>query len=328
VPEVLVQPAGQSSTSREDALAKARALAAEHRSAFGRLGAMFDVDSEEVVIDWQDAWGTPLAPLIPLRPSLLRAAVARLDELEQELDASLSALSEAEWARRDGPDGWSIRLVVDHLASGCGLFLLRVEPWPLDADEAQRSALDELLARVARADRAPRAFEQFGWNAENGRVRWTARKIVRVVHELQAAWVQYGAGGLAPPAMGRHADAEGDDAGIEQSALAALQRGDAELQRIAREHPRVREIAFWYRYYRDRLLPWPSDELERWRVMRSAFRERLLSFDEHELASVRVAPDGACMSVRQQLGLALAHVPLHAAQIEQIRTAAKTPEQG
>jgi DinB family protein len=327
VPDLLVQPAGESSASREDALATARARAAEHRSAFERLGATFDVDPEEVVIDWQDAWGTPLALLLPLRPSLLRAAVTRLDELERELDASVSTLSKGEWERRDEPGGWSIRLVVDHLASGCGLFLLRVEPWPLDPGEAQSGALEALLVNVARGDRAAGAFEQFGWNTENGRVRWTARKIVRVVQALQEAWLQYGGGAPAPPEMGRHADVEGDDRGVDERDLGTLRRGDSELQRMAREHPRIREITFWYRYYRDRLIPWPDDELERWRVMRSAFRERLLALDEDELASIRLAPNGACTSVRQQLGLALAHVPIHAAQIEQIRSAAKRPDQ-
>jgi hypothetical protein len=303
-------------------------LAAEHRAAFERLGATFEVDPDEVVIDWQDAWGTPLAPFVPLRPSLLRAAVARLNELDQELDASLSALAGADWDRRDGPDGWSIRMVVDHLASSCGLFLLRVEPWPLDADDAQAGALEQLVDRVALTDREGRAIEQFGWNAENGRVRWTPRKVVRVVRELQEAWLEHGAGGPVPPEMGRHADADGDDGGVDERDLSALRRGDAELRRVVPTHPRVRDITFWYRYYRDRLIPWPNDELERWRAMRSAFRDRLLSFDERDLASIRLAPHGGCTSVRQQLAIALAHVPAHAAQIEQIRRAATTPSRG
>lgn len=319
---------GEGLASREDALAKVRALASEHRAAFERLGATLEIDPEEVVIEWQDAWGTPLAPFLPLRPSLLRAAVARLAESEQELDASLSALAAEEWDRRDGFDGWSIRMVVDHLASGCGLFLLRVEPWPLDADEAQEGALDQLIARVTLSAHEPRAFEQFGWNVENGRVRWTARKIVRVVRELQEAWLKHGAGGPAPPEMGRHADRDGDDGGVEDRELGALRRGDAELRRVAHTHPRLREITFWYRYYRDRLIPWPNDELERWRAMRTAFRDRLLSFDERELASLRLAPHGGCTSVRQQLGLALVHVPAHAAQIAQIRSAATPPVRG
>jgi hypothetical protein len=159
-------------------------------------------------------------------------------------------------------------------------------------------------------------------------VRWTARKIVRVVHGLQEAWLHYGAGAPAPPEMGRHAGAEGDDADVDAREVAALRRQDSELRRIAREHPRIREITFWYRYYRDRLIPWPADELERWRVMRRAFHERLLSFDEDELASIRLAPSGGCTSVRQQLGLALAHVPIHAAQIDQIRAAARTRDRG
>lgn len=73
--------AAEGSPSREQALAKVRALAAEHRDAFERLGAKVDVDPEEVVIDWQNAWGLPFSMFVPLAPSLLRAAVARLGEL-------------------------------------------------------------------------------------------------------------------------------------------------------------------------------------------------------------------------------------------------------
>lgn len=323
-----MQPAGEASASRDEALAKVRTVAAEHRAAFERLGATFDIDPDDVVTDWQDAWGTPLAPFLPLRPALLRAAVARLNELEQELDASLSTLADDEWERRDGLDGWSIRMVVDHLASGCGQFVLRVEPWPLDADAAQSGALEQLVIRVMLSDREGRPFEQFGSNAENGRVRWTARKVVRVVRELQKAWLEHSAGGPVPPEMGSHADDEGDDSGVAEREIAALRRQDAELRLLARTHPRLREITYLYRYYRDRLIHWPNDELERWRAMRSAFRDRLLSFDEHELGSIRMSPNGGCTSVRQQLGIALAHVPIHAAQIEQIRAAARTSDRG
>jgi hypothetical protein len=257
---------------------------------------------------------------VPLSPSLLRAGLALLDEREGQLDASISALASSEWERCDGPDGWSLRMIVDHLAAGSLLFLLRVEIWPLDADEAQRGALEEIVARALRFGPESKTFEHFGWNAENGRVRWTVRKVVRAVRKMQDAWLAYAAGGPEPLELdfARHDDAEGDDAPVADRELSELRERDEQLRRAARHHPRVRVIAFWYRYYRDRLTLWPSEELERWRAMRGAFRGRLLSYDESELAAVRVAPHGGSTSVRQQLALALSHVPEHNAQIAKI----------
>lgn len=284
-----------------------------------RLGAVFD-DAPVEVIEWGSDWGVPLAPFLPLSPALLRAGLALLDERERGLDARISALGAREWKRRDDPDGWSLRMVVDHLAAGSLLFLLRVEIWPLDPDEAQRLALEEIVARVVRLGPNAEPFELFGWNAENGRVRWTPRKVVRTVRKLQDAWLSYVAGGPEPQELdfARHENADDDDAPVRDEELTELRLRDAELRRVAREHPRTRGIAFWYRYYRDRLARWPEDELERWRAMRGAFRERLLSYDEQELASLRVAPHGGCTSVRQQLAMALSHVPEHDAQIAKI----------
>lgn len=296
-----------------------RARTAAQRADLDRLGAAFDQGPDEL-IEWGSDWGIPLAPFVPLSPSLLRAGLALLDERERQLDVSLDTLAPSEWERRDGPEGWSLRMVVDHLAAGSLLFLLRVEIWPLDVDEAQRGALEEIVARAARSGRESKTFEHFGWNAENGRVRWTARKVVRAVRKMQDAWLAYAAGGPEPPELdfARHEDDDGDEAPLAGDELTELRERDAELRRAAREHPGVRVIAFWYRYYRDRLTLWPGDELLRWRAMRGAFRDRLLSYDEKELAAVRVAPHGGCTSVRQQLALALSHVPEHDAQIAKI----------
>jgi hypothetical protein len=323
-PEALIQPAAEGLASREEALAKVRARVSAQRADLERLGAAFDEGPEEV-IEWGSDWGVPLAPLMPLSTSLLRAGLALLDERERQLDVSLSALAPSEWERRDGPDGWTLRMVVDHLAAGSLLFLLRVEIWPLDADEAQRGALEEVVARVARFGPESTTFEHFGWNGENGRVRWTARKVVRAVRKMQDAYLAYVAGAHEPLELDftRHEDAEGDDARASDHELSELRERDEQLRRAARQHPQVRVIAFWYRYYRDRLTLWPSEELARWRAMRAAFRGRLLSYDESELAAVRVAPQGGTTSVRQQLALALSHVPDHSAQIAKIRAVAQ-----
>ncbi|HJW50091.1 MAG TPA: hypothetical protein VJ726_11805 [Candidatus Limnocylindria bacterium] len=301
-----------------------RARVSAQRAHLERLGAAFDEGPEEL-IEWGSEWGIPLAPFVPLSPSLLRAGLALLDERERELDTSLSALAPSEWERRDGPDGWSLRMVVDHLAAGSLLFLLRVEIWPLDPDEAQRGALQEVVARAARFGRESTTFAHFGWNGENGRVRWTARKVARAVRRMQDAYLAYIAGGPEPMELDftRHEDADGDDGPAADQELSELHERDEELRRAAHQYPHVRVIAFWYRYYRDRLTLWPSEELERWRAMRAAFRGRLLSYDESELAAIRVAPHGGATSVRQQLALALSHVPEHSAQIAKILAAAQ-----
>jgi hypothetical protein len=137
---------------------------------------------------------------------------------------------------------------------------------------------------------------------------------------MQDAWLAYAAGGPEPPELdfARHEDRAGDDGPVEDRELVRLRERDADLLEAAREHPRVRAIAFWYRYYRDRLAAWPNDPLDRWRAMRAAFRERLLSYNENELAAVRVVPHGGFTSVRQQLALALSHLPEHDAQIAKI----------
>ena len=82
---------------------------------------------------------------------------------------------------------------------------------------------------------------------------------------------------------------------------------------------RVRLLAFWYRYYRHRLVRWPDDVVERWRATREAFRTRLLALDEVELALLRVAPNGTCTSVRQVAGVGITHVRDHREQIERAR---------
>lgn len=318
-------PGAEGKTTREEALVKTRARAAEQRAELERLGATFDIDPEEALVEWDIKWGIPFGLLWPVPPKLLRAAVARLNELDASLDASLVALEPSEWDLRDGPEGWSVRMVVDHLAQGYILFMQRLERWPLDPDEAQAGAVDELIARVTARAGQPGATELFGWNLENRRVRWTSRKVLRVVAGLQQAWLEHSAGGPRPAIAIGHEDVAGDDEPVDDAQVATVRAQDAELRTIARENPRVRQIAFWYRYYRDRLVPWPVDELERWRATRAVFRERLLAMDERDLARIQLPPDGACTSVRQQLGVALAHIQEHAAQIAQIRSVVTVP---
>ena len=316
MPGLLIHPAGEGLESRDAALADVRARAAEQGADLERLGATIIGDADEV-IEWQNAWGSPLAVFMPVAPTVLRAGLDLLQEREDLIEQRLHKLSPGDWDRRDGPTGWSVRMVVDHIAAGDVLNLLRLEIWPLDPDQGQRTALEQVIARAQEFD-ARKRVEHFGWNIENRRVSWTARKVLRVVGEMQEAWLAHAAGGAVPEAIRPHDDAADDVGPLDPGAMVELRQRDDSLRHAARDHPRVREIAFWYRYYRDRFNVWPSDGLQRWRATRSAFRDRLLAYDEHEAAAVRVSPGGGTNSVRQQLGNALAHLVEHRAQIEKI----------
>jgi hypothetical protein len=306
---------------REEAIARCRRYAADELEAFRRLGAPLDIDPEEDLIEWKMPWWLIPDSLVPISPALRDAAVRRMDELAAEVDHFLEELDQRAWdAASDG--GWSIRRVLDHVAGGFEIGLRRLQPWPLDPAQAHAEALDDLVARLRALAGKRFALEQSGMNQELTRVRWTPRKVVRAVRHLQdEATAHYRGDGPAPSPMGGHADATDDDEPIAESDLRHLLVADAELQCLASSDRRVRGIAMWYRYYRDRLTEWPIDVRERWRVMRDAFARRLLALDERELALVRLVPNGQCSAVRMELGLGLSHVREHLAQMHAIKDA-------
>lgn len=303
--------------TRDEALGSLRRVAARERAAFERLGLPLDVDPAEELVELPPS--VPVTEwLVPVTPALLRVAVARMDEIAAEVERFLSELNPPRLdVRPDG--GWSIRMVLDHMAIGFELGLLRLERWPLDPGAGQASALEALGARLGALRDERFVVEQFGLNQENGRVRWTPRKVLRVVRALHDAWLAHLAGaGPRPSVPLAHHDEPADDDPIEATELEALLAGGRELLRAAERDRRARAIAASYRYYRDRLVPWPQDARERWRAIREEFRRRLLSLDETGLALVRVAPNGVCSSVRRTFHLGISHVLEH---LEQMRHA-------
>jgi len=153
-------------------------------------------------------------------------------------------------------------------------------------------------------------------NQEAGRVRWTPRKVIRVVRDFQDAWrLHIEDGGPQPSIPRAHDDAPDDDRDPTSDEIKSLIEGDAALRVLAYRNPGVRAIATSYRYYRDRLADWPVDERERWARMRHAFQERLLALNEPATAIVRVAPNGVCETVRMELGLGISHVKEHLIQM-------------
>ena len=310
--------------SRDEALGRCRRRAEEEREALARFGFRLNVDPEETVVDYKGRWWLMPEWLGPVRPALRDAVVRRMDEIVGQVDAFLSELAPDEWDRRPG-EGWSIRMVLDHMASGFGIGLRRFERWPLEANEAHACALSELRARLAELAGRRVLVTQCGMNSENGRVRWTPRKVLRVVAALQQAWHAHIEAGAPKPATPfDHADREDDGEPISAGELRVLVEQGARLVRLADRDPDVHSIAVSYRYYRDRLQPWPDDAVQRWRAMGRAFRDRLVSLDETELALVRLAPDGLLATVNQNLALGISHLREHLEQMRAARTATRS----
>jgi hypothetical protein len=236
-----------------------------------------------------------------------------MDEIASDVERFLGGIRPGDWDRAPA-EGWTIRRTLDHVAGGFEIGIRRLQPWPLDPDQAHAAAFDELLARIRVA--SSDAVEHSGLNTEPGRVRWTPRKVARVVraHQL-AARASFESGGPPPLSVVQRDDLPGDDEPPTEAELRAISEADGELRRIGDRDRSARGIAIWYRYYRDRLVRWPVEPRERWHAMRAAYRGRLLELGETELAAVRLAPSGQCSTVRMELGLGLSHVREHLAQM-------------
>lgn len=306
--------------SRDEALERCRRRAGEEQEALGRLGFRLNIDPEETVIDYKGRWWLMPEWLGPVRPALRDAAVRRMDEIVREVDAFLSELAPDEWDGHPG-EGWSIRRVLDHMAGGFGIGLRRLERWPLEPNEAHALAIDELRARLGEFAGQRVVVTQCGMNSENGRVRWTPRKVLRVVVALQQAWHAHVEAGAPKPAIPfDHEDREDDEEPISAGELSVLSEQGARSVHLADRDPDVHAIAVSYRYYRDRLQAWPDEAVDRWQAMARAFRERLSSLDETELALVRLAPDGSLITVNQNLALGISHLREHLEQMQAART--------
>ena len=299
--------------TREEAIERCRSLIADEIAAYARLGTPLELSEGDEIIDWTAQWWLIPEVLVPLKPAQLRAVLLRIDDLAAEVETALDALPAERWDRRRGTE-WSVRTALDHLASGMGVGLLNLEPLPLDPVAAQAASLAELCARLRQHADRPFTVEQFGTNDESRRIRWTPSKVTRVVRRLQAAWSAHLSGGEVPGAFGQHDDQSTDDAPVTAAEIDRLEEAD----RALRPHGRARLLTYSYRYYRDRLTPWPDSERDRWRAMHRAFRDRVAAFDETELARVRVLPLGTLgplFTVRGELRIAVAHVRGHIAQI-------------
>lgn len=304
----------ENSSTREEAIDRCRALVAGEIAAYRRLGLPLELTEGDAVVDWTaQAWLIPEV-LVPIKPAQLAAVLLRMDELAAELERALDLLPAERWDRRVGTE-WSVRIALDHLASGMGVGLQNLEALPLDPAEAQAASCASLSARLREHAGRRYAVMQFGTNDESRRIRWTPRKVARTVAALQAAWAGHlGAAGAAPGPFGQHDDRSDDDRPLSAAEIDELDSADQAL----RSDSRARLLTYSYRYYRDRLIRWPDGERERWRAMYGAFRDLLRSFDETELARVRVlplGPLGPVATVRGELRIGIAHVLGHIAQI-------------
>jgi hypothetical protein len=304
----------ESCATRDESIERCRAMVAHEIAAYERLGMPLELTAGDEVIDWPAQWWLIPEVLVPLRPTQLRAALTRMDDLAAELERALDALPAERWDRRAGSE-WSVRIALDHLASGMGVGIQNLEPLPLEPAAAQAASFGSLSTRLREHVGRPLAVEQFGTNDESRRIRWTPRKVARVVGALQAAWAkELAEGGPTPGPFGGHDDAAGDDTPLTMADIDELDAAD----RALRSDDRARLLTYSYRYYRDRLIRWPDGERERWQAMHRAFLDLLRSLDETELARVRVLPVGTLgplFTVRGELRIGIAHVLGHLAQI-------------
>ena len=308
--------------SREEAIERCRSFARSEIAAYERLGMPLQVPPGEEIVDHNGPWWSIGEWMIPIRPAQLGAAVARMDDLADELERAVAAIPRERWDDAPSGDEWSIRLTLDHIASGFTVGTNNLEPYPLDRAEAHLTAFDELISRLRSFLGRSDALMQFGLNQENARVRWTPRKVVRNVRAFQEAASQYVSGPQPRPPFG-HEDLADDDLPLTEDDLASLRTGDAPL-RAAVSEGRIPFAAAWYRYYRSRLTTWPDDETMRWRATYAEFRQRLVTADEADIARVRLNPGGSIATIRSELRIGIAHVLGHLEQIRALASSAPT----
>ena len=310
-----VPGAWERGATEEEALARCRESVREELAAYERLGSPLQVSAGEQVVD-----GTLLPALVedllPATPDHVVRTMARLRELRAQIARFLGGLGPADLDARSGAE-WSVRLTLDHVASGEWIFTQRLDVWPLDPVDAQRAALDALLRELSSLapERRARRTEHFGLNDESGRVRWTPRKVARVVAELQRSWLEHLRAGGAAPGWPSHADGPKDGEPLSDPDVSLVASQGAELLAFSRGRTGAGPVPLMYQYYRLRLTEWPDDPRERWETIARAFDERIARQSETELALVRATPAGGFASVRQVLGRAIAHLKEHFAQM-------------
>jgi hypothetical protein len=308
--------------TREAAIERCRLFAANEIAAYERLGAPLAIAPKDELVEWDGPWWMVPEYLIPLRPARFDAAVRRIDEIASELERALNGIEASRWDRRPSEAEWSVRLTLDHIASGFGVGLASLEPFPLDPLEAHASAFGELV-NVLRGSIGRRySVVQFGQNPQNSRIRWTPRSVARSARALQDAFFPYlreEGPQPRPPFAPDHA--AGDDEPLTEGDLDALVARDNDLRPLIGEG-RGGMLARGYRYYRDRLTHWPEDEHMRWRSLSAAFRDRVTSASEEERARVFLSPVGPATTIRGELRIGIGHVLGHLAQIRALARSA------
>jgi predicted RNase H-like HicB family nuclease len=313
--------------SKEAAEAACRALIEEELRCYESLGFTLPVALNRIDIENREESEPSIYPeeLQPASREFIRAVLRRTEELRAELDDFLDSLAPQEWEQR--PQGeWNVRMLLDHIASTQWLILQGLDPWPLDPMQAQETALEELFgALITMSQRGrTRISWHYGLNQENGRISWTAGKIVRVVSSMQEQWLDYFENGGPEPIFphGHENIARDGEAPSDDQIKQLWERGLRLLTFSLADKAIAGRLALRYRYYRNRLVIWPEEPRQRWDTVWQLTRSRLLSLSDAELSLVRVAPgtagvDSGYSTVRQALGLTLAHLRTHFIQMKQ-----------
>lgn len=308
--------------TRDEAIERCRTFAKNEFAAYERLGTPLDVTPQDELIEWTAPWWYVPEWLIPIRPSELRVAIGRMDDLAAEVERTVAPLARAMRDRREGEE-WSAAITLDHVSHGFGLAPMQMKPTPLEPVAAQAAAMGELVEALRRHVGGTEVTTHFGLNVEGRRVRWTPRKVARATRALQEAWSTYAKdGGAQPRPPFGHDDRPEDDEPLAEADVAPIVEADGALRVATARDRAIGRVAGWYRYYESRLVRWPDDELMRWRAMYTGFREWFASASETDLALVRLAPFGIPATIRSELRLGIGHVVGHLDQIRALTSAA------
>ncbi len=172
--------------TREEAVARARAAAADYLALLKRHGAAPErargLDPAQLtVVDSADPW--IIAPdLQPLTEPELQDFLHEVEALHAEVLATLKPLDAEALARRPREGMWSVREALEHIAQVQIGYLSKLERWP-DGELATFRAVHRMIVQRFAAKDAPAAAVDHTIRGN----QWTTRRVMRrlLAHEYE-----------------------------------------------------------------------------------------------------------------------------------------------
>src|SRR5438094_10159447 len=96
VPEI-PGAAAQDLATRDEAIERCRAVAAQERRALDRLRAPIEIDDDESIVDWPHRPSLIPEAFLPIPPALVRAVVGRIDELNADVEPEPGTSAPEAW---------------------------------------------------------------------------------------------------------------------------------------------------------------------------------------------------------------------------------------